>query len=112
MFPLILVSLSSLLRISETIPYFSHDQKAKRLTRDIEHFDIQRGKKHKEYLGELFKMSYKYYAAPNYGYDKINNFYKALEKKHSFSKIGEKSNNTFNVPKKLNLEPRKDWQKF
>ena len=84
----VLILLTSILLISESVFSFSNHRKTISFSRKIKPTDIGRNNKHKKYLGKLSFMNL-WYLILILGYDQINQFYKALEKKHSFAEIGE-----------------------
>ena len=89
----VLILLTNILLISESVLSLSNRRKTISFSRKIKPSGIGRSK-HKKYLGSLIESVHVF--MPSFrihililAYDQINQFYKALEKKHSFSEIGE-----------------------
>ena len=100
----VLILLNNILLISESVLSFSNQRKKPiSFSRKIKPSGIGRSK-HKKYLGllSLFKPSFGIYILI-LAYDQINQFYKALEKKHSFSEIGETIFATLHCIAKTNM---------
>ena len=86
----VLILLTSISLISESVLSFSNYRKTNSFSRKIKTTDIGRKSKHKKYLGrfndiyQIIDMYFPFMLA----YDQINQFYKKLGKKHSYSEIG------------------------
>ena len=85
----VLILFTNILLISESVLSFSNHRKNISFSRKIKPSGIGRSK-HKKYLGSLslFLPNFRIYILI-LAYDQINQFYKALENKHSFCEIGE-----------------------
>ena len=104
----VLILLTDILLISESVLSLSNQRKKPiSFSRKIKPSGIGRSK-HKKYLGSLIESVHVF--MPSFrihililAYDQINQFYKALEKKHSFSEIGETIFATLHCIAKTNM---------
>ena len=84
----VLILLTSISLISESVLSFSNYRKTNSFSRKIKPTGIGRKSKHKKYLGRFNCIKLLMYFPFILAYDQINQFYKKLGKKHSYSEIG------------------------